>query len=53
MAAISMPLTEFLIAMLKADPGTFATANTAKLAAKYNLPEHLVAGYLRMGRGGA
>lgn len=47
------PLTDFLIAMLKAPPGSLARADPAKLAAKYGIrPEH-AQGYINqeMGRG--
>lgn len=45
------PLTDFLIALAKADPRAIARANAGKLADKYDIsPAHAV-GYLEMNRG--
>lgn len=48
---MKMPLTTFLIEMMKADPAKLDKADPQKLAAKYGIePEH-AAGYLRLWRG--
>lgn len=46
-----MPLTQFLIALLRTPPERLATADAGKLAAKYGISPDHAAGYLRMGRG--
>jgi hypothetical protein len=40
------PLTDFIVAMLRADPATIRRADPAKLAAKYEIEPHHAAGYL-------
>jgi hypothetical protein len=44
------PLTAFIIAMLKAEPGSLARADPEKLAAKYGIDPTHAAGYLRLHR---
>jgi len=44
------PLTVFIIAMLKAEPGSLARADPNKLAAKYGISPDHAAGYLRLHR---
>jgi hypothetical protein len=46
MAQQDMPLTTFLIALMKADPATLANANIDKLAARYGVRPQDVSGYL-------
>jgi len=41
-----MPLTTFLIALMKADPATLRNANVDKLAARYGVRAQDVRGYL-------
>lgn len=46
-----MPLTDFIIAMMKTDPAKLAKADPVKLAERYGIePEHAV-GYLKLWRG--
>lgn len=47
-----MPLTEFLIALLKADPSAIRRADPLKMAARYNVDPVHVAGYLGLRGGG-
>lgn len=46
-----MPLTEFLIAMMKADPAKLDKADPVKIAAKYGIEPHHATAYLRLWRG--
>ncbi len=47
-----MPLTDFLIALLKAPVDRLHRADPAKLAAKYGIRAEYAAGYLKLhGRG--
>lgn len=43
---MKLPLTDFLIAMLKADPAAIRRADPVKLAARSNVDPVHVAGYL-------
>lgn len=47
---MTFPLTDFLLAMLKAPPGSLARADPVKLAAKYNVSPDHCRGYLAMER---
>ncbi len=46
-----MPLTDFLIALLKAPAERLHSADPAKLAAKYQINPAFAAGYLKLHRG--
>ena len=46
-----MPLTQFLIEMMKADPTKLDKADPQKLAAKYGIEPHHATAYLRLWRG--
>ncbi len=48
---MKLPLTQFIIALLRTDPARLASADPAKLAAKYNIRTEHAAGFLRL-RGG-
>lgn len=45
------PLTDFIVAMLKAAPADLARANPEKMAVKYQVDPHHTAGLLRLQRG--
>jgi len=47
----TMPLTAFIIAMMKADPAKLDKADPAKLAAKYEIDADTATAYLRLWRG--
>lgn len=49
MSAPTFPLTDFLIAMMRAPTAALAKADPAKLAAKYGISVAHAEGYLRMG----
>ena len=48
---MKMPLTQFLIEMMKADCTKLDRADPAKLAAKYGIEPHHATAYLRLWRG--
>lgn len=47
----AMPLTDFIIAMMKADPTKLDKADPVKLAARYGIEPHHATAYLRLWRG--
>lgn len=46
-----MPLTDFLIALIRTPPERLHSADPAKLAAKYGINPAHAAGYLKLHRG--
>lgn len=45
------PLTDFIIAMLRADPAAIRRADPTKLAVRYSIPVEYARGYLNIQNG--